>query len=422
MRALDDDAMFDFDRKQEAELQEPGLAPVARGRGSSRRPASPTMKPLPARVDIDDWDDEPPATSGAKSPESEAEHEKPRANGGAWDDAVSPSAAAGGSSALQPLEMDEEDEDEPQEHATEDDEAEEEDEEEEDDDDELELSDPVGDGAAKGGGADTSPAATSGAPSGSTSWAMVHAGGIELEGLEFDCASSVSAEAGGEHASGGEGGVVSAAQLRKAVSEAVAQVEERARRQQERAVQSAIEAAAEQLRQELEAQAVELEAEFEARIKSAERKGATAAAAAPSSDAAAGVAGAEQRQRLAQERLERRSREKAEAAVSAGESTANASLTSAHSAALDEVESRQRRCLRTFRGAINGLSSGSLQASVLEAIGQLEEATRLVCKLQSEVQREPFIERISLPSSLLARPPMTEDAGEEEEGEDEHEL
>ena len=32
MRALDDDAMFDFDRKQEAELQEPGLAPVARGR------------------------------------------------------------------------------------------------------------------------------------------------------------------------------------------------------------------------------------------------------------------------------------------------------------------------------------------------------------------------------------------------------
>ena len=114
-------------------------------------------------------------------------------------------------------------------------------------------------------------------------WATVHSGGLVLDGEEqalsrvtaaADAAASeptgaqasahTGSATGGEHSTTAprfkgsnppslheEGRVHSGQQLRKAVADAVAKVEERARLQQERAVKRAIEAAAEQLRQEV---------------------------------------------------------------------------------------------------------------------------------------------------------------------------
>ena len=92
----------------------------------------------------------------------------------------------------------------------------------------------------------------------------------------------------------------------------------------------------------------------------------------------------------------------------------------AHTATLKEVEAKQQACLTAFRSVINSLNSSALQGRVLTAIGELEEAAALIGRLQAELTDEPYVERIRILSSLLAK-----EVVEEEEGEgdgEEHEL
>ena len=425
-RPLDDDATYDFDARRAPELDEqaiaaPRLVPNRKKSCASSPPANAVPAAKTPPVDVDDWDGEMPAVSARSSAETVAE---------------ATSLVTSTCSLLQPLAMD--DDDEEGGYAPPDAEEEEE----------------IWEAAPATA---PTPAKTSSSVGdlAKEEWAMVHAGGIEVEGEMFGIYTG-EGEGDGEGGStkvegatskanlnkmGSKMGSYTEEEMRKAVAEAVSAVEKRARKQQELAVTRAIEAAADQLRQELEAQAVELEAEYEARLAE-ERSMLVMEKSKPNAckEADANLRASEEEREGASssirvsdsdEGMPRRggaaSRLWAAAEAAAG---GDCELGGVHATVLSEVESRQERCLTVFRGAINALGSMRLQQSVLNAIQELEEATQRISKLKDELTSPdmPFIERIRIPSSLLAKPASTIDAEEfeldgiEGEEEEEHEL
>lgn len=323
------DADFDFDTKP-AKMLELAMEPRTKSSTALKKPPAPLGPPA---VDLDDWDD---------------------------DDYVSPERPAPRSA-----------------HPREGDEDEGEDDEEDEEEEHLEQALPV------------SLDAVPSTPERAGQWACVNAGGVELEGEPFVCPTSAKetttpGENGASEASGGDAPVFTAAQLRKAVADAVTQVEARARKQQERAVSRAIEAAAEQLRSELEAQAKELEDDFSQRL---EVEAKARAAAPPPAD--------------------RKAAPPPPVAPAPGIGMA---LTGEHASILDTIELRQQRSLTTFRACIRVISSASQQAHYVHALEELTEASRAVGKLCAELKSEPYVERIRIPSNLLTKPAAEQEA------------